>query len=358
MDSATVNLIEFESRNTQDTLQSINNEIGEYDDGHRIKIEENPQVEVLQSKIHELNQEIETLNRAKEGYLKQLSCISNEKTTQKARNESILMARNSVSKRSTQIIDVMKAMMRGTQLMKYGRVGNPKYHQFEISCDCVYLRWYSKKKKLKKKKTQIKLESIVHLQCGHLYKQQSVDSKSHERAFSLSCMIHNKAQTLEVSARNRTDFEIWTKGLQFIIKTIKDIRKRNVKYDAKLHFAKECFMEIHERNIALYEKALANKSDPPQKQVEKNYVLVEAKYEEVVKLLNKLVETRTSDNYEVLDSVDVTKQRLNELQPQIKQISHDLKHNTKKLSVLTYKMHDIMIELKAFHEKLFVLCTC
>ena len=369
MDTAKLYLIESNVA-TNFENDHINNELSEGQ--MRLSLDKSQadqqRINLLQAKIENINQEIEKLNAEKEVYLHELSLISNDSTIQKLRNQSILIQRISVEKQSTQIMDVIKELKKGTQLLKYGKYGSPRYHQFEISLDNIYLRWYSRKKKNNFLKTSIKLESITHLQKGHLYKQELADAKYHELAFSISYKdtIKNEAKTLEVIARNKTDFQIWTKGLEFIIKSIKTTKKeiaenvrnddqQEMKYDADIHFPSESFMEIHKRDQNAFERSLAKREDPTKEAIDTDFKLLRTKFENVAKFCEKVVESRNSENYGIIDSVVMVQRRLEELFEATQKIEEHLIVGDKKLSILIYQMHDIMVELKALDEKLFVL---
>jgi len=312
---------------------------------------------LLEDKIKNIDQKILELTTEKDKYLSELSLIADEKTTDAIRNNASVVKRKSKDKKGTQIIDIIAAMKKGTQILKYGAWGAPHYHQFELTPDSVFLRWYSKKKKRQRYKTAIKIENIIHFQKGHLYKQEQADSRAHKRAFSISYtdVVKNEAKTLEVVAKTKTDYEIWTKGLEYVLRKIRKVKKQDIAYDPKMHFPKETYMEIHKRDQRAYEHGLKKKEDPTPEAMAKSFKLLVEKFEATEDLLSVVIKTRNSENYGSMDSIMVAADRIKELKVLKEEISEHLKAKSKKLSILSYQTYDINVEIKALEEKLLVL---
>jgi len=311
----------------------------------------------LEGKIKDIDHKITELTAEKDKYLTELSKISDEKKVEALRNNASVVKRKSADKKGTQIIDVIAAMKKGTQILKYGAWGAPHYHQFELTPDSMYLRWYSKKKKRQRYKTAIKIENIIHFQKGHLYKQEQADSRAHKRAFSISYtdVVNNEAKTLEVVAKTKTDYEIWTKGLEYCLRKIRKVKKQDITYDAKKHFPKETYMEIHKRDQRAYEHGLAKKEDPTPEAMAKSFKLLQDKFAATETLLSTVIKSRNSENYGSMDSIMVAAERIKELKVLMDAVGEHLKAKSKKLSVLSYQTYDINVEVKALEEKLLVL---
>jgi len=341
----------------------------------QISTEEKQRITSLKDRILRIDGEINMLTLEKEQCLDQLARISCHIVADRVRNSTTFVRRVSLEKKSTQIIDVVKAMCSGTQLLKFGNRGRPHYHQFEMTPDHQYLRWYSKKKKKEKWRTAIKLESIMHFQNGHLYKEAAADARYHERAFSISYrdLMKNETQTLEVVARTKTDFQIWTKGLELIIKAIKDTKKNNGGvYDVTRHFpGKDMrFMEIHKRNQKKFERKLAKKTDPTRTSLERCLALLEMRYRAAAKLRDEAFKRRDGDDelesadnandrsnaYSAMDALVLANDRLNEMVEEIETLGDDIRGGNKKLSVLSGLLHQLTIEVQCLEEKLYVIC--
>jgi len=312
---------------------------------------------MLEDKIKNIDRTINELTAEKDKYLAELSKIADEKTTAALRNNAKLVKRKSVDKKGTQIIDVIAAMKKGTQILKYGAWGAPHYHQFELTPDSMYLRWYSKKKKRQRYKTAIKIENIIHFQKGHLYKQEQADSRAHRRAFSISYtdVVMNECKTLEVVAKTKTDYEIWTKGLEYCLRKIRKVKRQDIAYDPKLHFPKETYMEIHKRDQRAYEHGLAKKEDPTPSAMAKSFKLLDDKFTSTENLLSAVIKSRNSENYGSMDSIMVAAERIKELKVLMETVREHLSAKSKKLSILSYQTYDINVEIKALEEKLLVL---
>lgn len=315
----------------------------------------------LKDRILQIDGEINSLTLEKEQCLEQLARMSCHIVADRVRNSTTFVHRVSLEKKSTEILDVIKAMCKGTQLLKFGNRGRPHYHQFEVSSDHCYLRWYSRKKKKEKWRTSIKLESILHFQNGHLYKEALADARYHERAFSISYrdLMKNQTQTLEVVARTKTDFQIWTKGLELIIKRIRDTKKSNDGvYNVTQHFpcGEQRFMEIHKRNQRKWEKKLAKKTDPTRYSVERCLTILETRYAAAAGMRDLCVKNRNSENYGAMDAIMLANDRLNQLVETIEQLGEDVRGGNKKLSVLSGLIHHCTIEVQCLEEKLYVIC--
>lgn len=316
-------------------------------------------VAAVSARIVSIEEEINRLNAEKEQSLLHLSQIASAAEADRVRNRSsTFVKRVSVDRQSTQILDVIAAMKRGTQFLKFGHRGKPKHHHFELTADHQHVRWFSKKKKSSKHKTAIKLESVCHLQKGHLYTDSLADARYHERAFSISYrdLKNNEERTLEVVARTKTDFQVWTKGLELIIKRIADAKKgHGAAYDVKRHFPAESFMEIHRRNQEHYERALRKKEDPQRESVERCLSLLLARFAAAEKLRDRAIRSRNSETFGDIDSIMATSDRLAEIKDEVEDIGSSLHGGNKKLSVLSRLIHDLAIEVAALEEKLDVL---
>ena len=316
------------------------------------------QIVSVKDRILQIESEINALTLEKEQCLEHLARISCHIVADRARNSTTFVHRVSLEKKSTQIIDVIKAMCRGTQFLKFGNRGRPHYHQFEVTSDHQYLRWYSRKKKKEKWKTAIKIENILHFQNGHLYKEALADARYHERAFSISYrdLMKNKTKTLEVVARTKTDFQIWSKGFELILKRIRDAKRTNEHYIVQQHFPKESFMEIHRRNQKHFERKLAKKTDPTRQSVERCLTILETRYDTSSTLRDVTIRNRDSQNYGAMDAIMLASDRLANMGGEIEQIRVDLRGGNRKLSVLNGLIHELIIEVQCLEEKLFVIC--
>jgi len=348
MESVNLHLIET---NIQDGFHVLNPALSP------AKVDHTKTRALLEDKIKNIDLKINELTVQKEKYLAELSTITDKKTTDALRNNASIIKRKSADKKGTQIIDIIAAMKKGTQILKYGAWGAPHYHQFELTPDSVFLRWYSKKKKRQRYKTAIKIENIIHFQKGHLYKQEQADSRAHKRAFSISYtdVVKNEAKTLEVVAKTKTDYEIWTKGLEYCLRKIRKVKKQEIAYDPKVHFPKETYMEIHKRDQRAYEHGLGKKEDPTPEAMGKSFKLLDEKFEDTENLLSVVIKSRNSENYGSMDSIMVAADRIKELKVLMEQIREHLGAKSKKLSILSYLTFDISVEIRALEEKLFVL---
>jgi hypothetical protein len=322
------------------------------------KAEKRKQEMELKEKIDVITKQIESLNNEKEQLLAQLAKVACSTTARNVRNQSMVITRT-YDNEKTKMMDVIAEMKKGTQLLKYKRFGSA-YHQFEITSDNQYLRWYSKNKK-KFDKTSISLESIQHLQKGHLYKSEA-SAGQHAYAFSITYMDqHNNLEpkTLEVMAKDKTDFNIWTKGLEFILSTIQKLKKSGKAYNASQHFPSEHHAEIEYLNQKRFENKLSKREDPPKECVEHDLKNMKNKLETLTNNINLFDQNNnaTSDKYDqiAIDAVNLIKMRNIELKNEIDLIEQHYNNSTKKLSILIHRIAENVRELNALDSKVYVI---
>ena len=305
----------------------------------------------LRNKIDQLTEKIEKMNAEKEKLLIELEKVSCVNTAQKVRNQSMIITRT-YDNEKTKMMDVIDEMKKGTQILKYKRFGSA-YHQFEITSDNKYLRWYSKNKKTVEK-TSILLESIQHLQKGHLYKADAGASQ-HQYAFSITYMASaNEPKTLEVMAKDKTDFHVWTKGLEFILSTIRKTKRSGQKYDSKVHFPTKHIAEIEFLNKTKLEQKMSKKENPPKELFEKDFEAAKQKYRELEKQL-EIHDGGCGCDETGIDATNLVKARAKELQLEIETMEKHFEQGTKELSWLIYRVAWISTEINALDEKMIVL---
>ncbi|KAG2441550.1 hypothetical protein HXX76_003171 [Chlamydomonas incerta] len=111
--------------------------------------------------------------------------------------------------------EVLTFLRKGTDLLKYGRIGNPKYHPFRLSNDDLELQWESKKGQIRR----VPLGWITKWQRGQetsVFKKHPQPKLAH-RSFSIFYVDENKRErTLDVICRDPYEFEMWFWGVQII----------------------------------------------------------------------------------------------------------------------------------------------
>ncbi|GLC74622.1 hypothetical protein PLESTF_001536100 [Pleodorina starrii] len=111
--------------------------------------------------------------------------------------------------------EVLTFLRKGTEMVKYGRLGAPKAHPFRLSNDMQELQWESKKGSIRR----IPLKSITGWARGQTtpvfkkYPQPQVEDIS----FSIFYKDESKRpRTLDVVCRSKQEFEMWFWGVQII----------------------------------------------------------------------------------------------------------------------------------------------
>ncbi|GFR46259.1 hypothetical protein Agub_g7811 [Astrephomene gubernaculifera] len=111
--------------------------------------------------------------------------------------------------------EVLTFLRKGTELLKYGRIGVPKYHPFRLSNDDLELQWESKKGLVRR----VPLQRITRWQRGQetpVFRKHP-QPKAANRSFSIYYIdAKGRELTLDVICNTVNEFEMWYWGVQII----------------------------------------------------------------------------------------------------------------------------------------------
>lgn len=109
-------------------------------------------------------------------------------------------------------VDALSFLKKGTPFLKYGRHGFPHFRQFQLSDDNSKLVWFSKNKKMSK--TQIDLADVDDIVLGQTTQTFERHLTPELDTASFSLLYHGRKRSLDLIAKNPTEFKVWTEGLR------------------------------------------------------------------------------------------------------------------------------------------------
>ncbi|CAN6439014.1 unnamed protein product [Victoria cruziana] len=110
------------------------------------------------------------------------------------------------------IEQALVALKKGTQLLKYGRKGKPKFCPFRLSKDESTLIWFSSGEERKLKIASI--SKIVPGQRTPIFKRNLCPEKDY---LSFSLIYDNGEQSLDLICKDKIEAEVWFAGLKALI---------------------------------------------------------------------------------------------------------------------------------------------
>jgi hypothetical protein len=108
-------------------------------------------------------------------------------------------------------VDVLRHLKQGVPLLKYGKRGYPHFRAFAISQDNRKLQWYSKNKS--QQETSIYIGAIEDVVTGQKTKHFQRYPAPELSSNSFSIIFDNGKKSIDVIAKNASDFALWTHGL-------------------------------------------------------------------------------------------------------------------------------------------------
>lgn len=108
----------------------------------------------------------------------------------------------------------LRALKKGTQLIKYSRKGKPKFCTFRLSPDETTLLWYSRKAE-----RTLKLSSVTRIIPGQrtpVFKRFLRPEKDY---LSFSLIYNNGERSLDLICKDQAETEIWLGGLKSLTST-------------------------------------------------------------------------------------------------------------------------------------------
>ena len=116
-------------------------------------------------------------------------------------------------------------MVKGSTMLKAGRMGRPHYRNFCLSSDLKSLQWESPNKV--KDATQILIESITELKRGQTTKVFESNPVTGYEGRSFSVMYKEKEsnvlRSLDIVCKDRNEYEMWSSGLEALINGFHDV---------------------------------------------------------------------------------------------------------------------------------------
>lgn len=297
-----------------------------FDDEYRIK--------QINKKINNHEKKIARLKKKREKLSKYLTVEQKGKLI-------IVNDDNGTPTDKTEVKDALAFMLTGSSMLKYGRFGYPHFRHFEVSPDCTRLMWYSSGKNLSK--TTINLLDVDVLQTGQLTNvfKKHLQPRLSKCSFSLVYNAGNK--TLDVIAKNRNEFLLWTTGLTKLI----DYNKRKSKHSEQDTQLPSCInVRVPKRNAEMIEKKLNSQPDPPKKIVDKELEMAN-------KAFNKVSELMRHPNVCESSKFPVILQKTVQLEKDLEKATRMM--DQKSLSVASHEIWRTCVEIKALDNKLTVL---
>ena len=257
---------------------------------------------------------------------------------------SLYLTQNVESKqKEMETVDAMEFMKKGSAMLKYGRFGSPHFRHFELSHDGQHLMWYSNTKKLDK--SRIDLKTVNKLQKGQL----TATFKKHLRprlapcSFSLIYRERPKtSKTLDVIAKNRSAYLLWTQGLQEII-DYHHHRHHHHQYEEEHPFPITVPVKVPQTNEKHIERRLSLLPEPSRKAVEREW-------KDATERVKKLMAICYHPKYAQNQHMEPVKDRLLEIDIEVEQIRHCFENN--KLSFTAHQIWRTAEELKAIEHKI------
>ena len=245
-------------------------------------------------------------------------------------------------------MNAIEWMKKGSSMLKYGRFGYPHFRHFELSQDSHHLIWYSSSKKLGK--SRIDLKEVECLQKGQLTASFKKHLQPRLASCSFSLIYGNNKKTLDVIAKNKSSYLIWTEGLLKIIEYNKSVKERvygNQLQQNMIQFPDQVLVKIVKRDEKNIEKKLALQPEPPKKIVEKELEFATKRF---IKLSNICNDSRYSN----INEMEQVKKRLVELEQDVEKVKN-LFH-TKSLNIASHEIWRTSVELKALENKIQAIC--
>lgn len=112
-------------------------------------------------------------------------------------------------------IDIDKALVvlkKGSQLLKYGRKGKPKFYPFRLSNDESSLIWFSKNGK-----RSLRLASVSRIISGQRTSVFQRYLRPGKDYLSFSLLYNNGKRSLDLICKDKVEAEVWFKGLKVLI---------------------------------------------------------------------------------------------------------------------------------------------
>jgi len=134
-------------------------------------------------------------------------------------------------------------MVKGSTMLKAGRLGKPHFRNFRLSDDLKSLSWESPNKD--KKATQISIKNIHSLLKGQKSKvfETNVMPEYESKSFSVlyKCEFSITIRSLDIVCAHRIEYEIWSDGLNALIAGFNDANsiqelKKDVVSSGKVQF--------------------------------------------------------------------------------------------------------------------------
>ncbi|XP_057294266.1 uncharacterized protein LOC130622774 [Hydractinia symbiolongicarpus] len=117
----------------------------------------------------------------------------------------------------------LSQMVKGSLMLKAGRMGRPHFRQFQITSDLKTLQWESPNKL--KSETCVAIHHITELQHGQKTKVFEDNPIPEYEAISFSVLYKqaNVQRSLDIVCKDRTEYDTWTVGLQALLDGFDDI---------------------------------------------------------------------------------------------------------------------------------------
>jgi hypothetical protein len=105
-------------------------------------------------------------------------------------------------------------LKKGTQLLKYGRKGKPKFYPFRLSSDEKSLIWISSSGE-----KRLKLASVSKIVPGQRTAVFQRYLRPEKDYLSFSLLYNGKKKSLDLICKDKVEAEIWIGGLKTLIST-------------------------------------------------------------------------------------------------------------------------------------------
>ncbi|XP_066936467.1 uncharacterized protein [Clytia hemisphaerica] len=114
-------------------------------------------------------------------------------------------------------------IVKGTMMLKAGRMGRPHFRQFRVSKDLKYLQWDSPNKE--KIETRIDISEIKEIIKGQKTKVFEGNPIPEYEAISFSIMYSfgNQERSLDIVCKDRAEYDVWTAGLEALRNGFNDL---------------------------------------------------------------------------------------------------------------------------------------
>ncbi|WOH01462.1 hypothetical protein DCAR_0520846 [Daucus carota subsp. sativus] len=118
------------------------------------------------------------------------------------------------------------ALKKGTQLIKYGRKGKPKFCPFRVSADETTLIWYSHGEE-----RQLKLSKVTRILPGQRTPVFRRYHRPEKEYLSFSLIFNNGDRSLDLICKDKVEVDVWLAGLKALISTGQTTRSRRSRSD-------------------------------------------------------------------------------------------------------------------------------